>query len=46
MKYLVEVLWDLFGPLEVEWLGKENNGEEEMTLTERFEIIDTPTIFE
>ncbi|MBR2486047.1 MAG: hypothetical protein IKB54_06905, partial [Clostridia bacterium] len=32
--------------LEVEWLGKENNGEEEMTLTERFEIIDTPAIFE
>ena len=32
--------------LEVEWLGKENNGEGEMTLAERFEIIDTPTIFE
>ena len=32
--------------LEVEWLGKENDGKEEMTLTEHFEIIDTPTIFE
>ena len=32
--------------LEIEWLGKENHGEDEGVLKERFEIIKTPQIFD
>lgn len=31
--------------LEIEWLGKENHGEDEGVLKERFEIIKTPEVF-